>query len=213
MKKIALIAVCVLFTGLCRAQTFQEWFNQKKTQIKYMLEQIAAFQMYAGYVEKGYDIASDGLGMIRDLKKGDFNLHSEHFSSLKQVSPVIKKYGRVADIIAMQAYILKASGAALKTARSSHMLTGDEMAYLEKVHQNLLDESATDTGQLMQLVTDQRLEMTDDERMTRIDALYNTIRDKYMFLRSFSGGVSVLMLQRTKEQEEVNASRKIHGIN
>ena len=213
MKKITLIVMCLLFTGLCQAQAFQEWFNQKQTQIKYLFEQIAAFQMYGGYVEKGYDIASNGLGIIRDLKKGDFNLHSEHFSSLRQVSPAIKKWGRVADIIAMQAYILKVSGTAIRTARNSQLLTGDEMGYLEKVHENLLDQTSTDTGQLLQLVTDQKLEMTDDERITRIHALYNTIRDKYMFLRSFSGGVSVLMLQRTKEQEEINASRKIHGIN
>lgn len=212
MKRVVMIGICVLCASFCQAQTFQEWFNQKKTQIKYLVEQIAAFETYAGYVKKGYNITSNGLGNIRNLKKGDFNLHDNYFNSLKQVNPVIRRYSRVADIIAMQAYILKTSRSALQVSRGSGMLTRDEMSYLEDVHGHLLSESATDIDQLAQLVTNNELEMKDDERIKRIDELYEAIRDKYAFLQSFSGGVSVLMLQRTKEQREVNSARKIHGV-
>lgn len=212
MKRIALIGLCVLYTSFCQAQVFQEWFNQKKTQVKYLLEQIAAFEVYAGYVKKGYDIANDGLGTIRELKKGDFNIHSDHFSSLKQVNPAIRRYSRVADIIRMQTYILKVSRTALQAARSSYLLTTDEMAYLDQVHKNLLEKSAEDINQLMFLVTDKELEMKDDERIKRVDQLYDDIRDKYTFLQSFSSGASLLMLQRTKEQQEVNSARIIHGV-
>ncbi|MBE7174523.1 MAG: hypothetical protein INR73_28385 [Williamsia sp.] len=212
MKKIALIGICVFAAGVCRGQTFQEWFNQKKTQVKYLLEQIAAFEVYSGYVKKGYDIASDGLGTIKKLKKGDWDLHADYFRSLSQVNPAVKRYGRVADIIAMQTYILKGSSAALRIVRSSHMLSNDEMSYLEKVYQNLLTQSARDTDYLMELVSDGSLQMKDDERIERIDELYTSIKDKYVFLQSFSGAASVLVQQRTKEQQEVNDARKIHGI-
>lgn len=212
MKRVALIGLCVFYTSFCKAQAFQEWFNQKKTQIKYLVEQIAAFEVYAGYVKKGYDIANDGLGTIRSLKKGDLNLHNDHFSSLKQVNPVIRRYGRVAGIVTMQDYILKISSAALQAARSSRLLTAGEMAYLDKVHEHLIRQSASDLDQLILLVTDGKLEMKDDERIKRVDELYDDIKDKYAFMQSFSGGVSVLMLQRTKEQQEVNNERKIHSI-
>lgn len=212
MKKAILISICVASSVFCKAQTFQEWFYQKKTQVKYLVEQIAAFQVYTGYVEKGYSIASNGLGTIRSLKKGDFNLHSDYFNSLKQVSPAVKRYGRVADIMAMQASILKLSRSALQAARKSDMLTGEDVAYLNKVHEHLLGESATNIDLLLQLITGGKLEMKGDERIVRIDKLYEEVKDQYAFLQSFSDESAVLVTQRIKEQQEVNASRKIYGI-
>ena len=43
------------------AQTLAEWVSQKVTQKKYLLQQIAALQVYSGYLSKGYSIAKDGL--------------------------------------------------------------------------------------------------------------------------------------------------------
>ena len=48
----------IISTGT-RAQTFAEWFRQSATQKKYLLQQIAALQVYIGYVQKGYSIAKE----------------------------------------------------------------------------------------------------------------------------------------------------------
>ena len=53
MKKLIIIMLLgMLVTGV-KAQTFAEWFQQKKTQKIYLLEQIAALQIYTGYLQKG----------------------------------------------------------------------------------------------------------------------------------------------------------------
>ena len=99
MRKILMILL-VLTVPCVHAQTFQEWTQQKKTQIKYLVQQIAAFQVYIGYVEKGYSIAKKGLNAISNIKHGDFSMHNDYFNSLKIVNPKIKKYWKVADITA-----------------------------------------------------------------------------------------------------------------
>jgi len=86
-------------------QTFEEWTQQKKTQKKYLLQQIAALQLYLGYVKKGYEVVNKGLITVRNIKNGDFNLHRDFLGSLKRVNPKIKKYAKVADIIAYQVRI------------------------------------------------------------------------------------------------------------
>jgi len=49
MKKIFLFLLLVVSAGSnLQAQTFAEWFQQKKTQKKYLLQQIAALQVYIG---------------------------------------------------------------------------------------------------------------------------------------------------------------------
>jgi hypothetical protein len=53
--------------------------------------------------------------------------------------------------------------------------------------------------------------MKDDERIKRIDQLYE-VQDKYTFCESFSEECSVLAMQRLNEKGEINLSKKINGI-
>jgi hypothetical protein len=108
MKKILLLATAGLFAFLSsNAQTADEWFNQKSTQKKYLLQQIAALKVYLGYAKKGYTIVTSGVNTIRNIKNGDLNLHRDFFNRLKNVNPSIRKYAKVADIIAYQVKIIK----------------------------------------------------------------------------------------------------------
>src|ERR1700676_4411499 len=108
MKKIMLILyTSFAATSYLHAQTFDEWFQQKKTQVKYLVNQIAAYQVYTKYLEKGYDIAQNGLTTIHEIKKGEFNLHSGFFNSLKSVNPEIAKYSKVGEIVSYQLAIIK----------------------------------------------------------------------------------------------------------
>ena len=61
MKKQFLIILFAVVSTSVKAQTFAEWFQQGATQKKYLLQQIAALQVYIGYVQKGYSIAKKGL--------------------------------------------------------------------------------------------------------------------------------------------------------
>ncbi len=83
---VRLVVLCIMLAAfpfqLIRAQTFSEWFRQKKTQQRYLLEQIAALRVYAGYVHKGYGIVSDGLQTVRDITNVEFNLHGFFISGV-----------------------------------------------------------------------------------------------------------------------------------
>lgn len=46
LKACVAFIIGALCCGPLPAQSFSEWFKQKKTQKKYLLEQIAALQMY-----------------------------------------------------------------------------------------------------------------------------------------------------------------------
>ena len=114
MKSIKIfICSCMLvvLTIPLHAQTFSEWFSQKKTQKKYLLEQIAALQMYIGYAKKGYEIAGSGLSTIRNITNGEFKLHDLFITGLKKVSPVVRNDIRVAEIILLEIEIIKSFSA------------------------------------------------------------------------------------------------------
>lgn len=201
-----------IFARGVKAQTFAEWFQQKKTQKKYLLQQIAGLQVYIGYLQKGYSIAQKGLTVISDFKKGEFNLHSDYFNSLKNVNPKIKNYARVADIISIQAKIVQTYHQTYRKAKKSNAFNTVEINYLYHVFGRLLDDCNSNINELITLTTSGKLEMKDDERLERIDALYNDMQDKYTFIKSFSNETIELAVARVKEKNDVQISRLINGI-
>ena len=204
--------ILFIVASYSRAQTFKEWFMQKQTQKEYLIEQIAALQVYVDYVEKGYDIARKGLNTIGNIKKGDLSLHTDYFNSLKSVSPAVQKYARVADIIQLQLEIMSLHKNNSKQIKQSGQFNAGELSYMEQVYSNFLEQSTALMDNLIQVTTTGKLEMKEDERIKRINALYNTMQDFHAFANSFYTQANVLAVQRQKEQQDVNISRLLNGI-
>lgn len=213
MKKIILFLILFVSAGgSLKAQTFAEWFQQKKTQKKYLIQQIAALQVYIGYAKKGYTIAKEGLTTIGGFTRGEFILHTDYFNSLKSVNPEIKRYARVADIVALQLKIVQNYNRTYRRLNGSDALSNDELAYIRRVFSRLLDDCDKTLDELITITTDGKMEMKDDERMKRIDMLYLDMQDKFTFSQSFSNDAVSLAASRLKEKIDVRTSRVLHGI-
>jgi len=213
MKKMLLfLLILVSMTGSLKAQTLAEWFQQKKTQKKYLLQQIAALQIYIGYAQKGYQIAKEGLTTIGGFTRGEFNLHADYFNSLKIVNTEIKHYAKVAEIIGLEIKIVQNYNSTFRKLKSTDAFSNDELSYIRSVFTNLLDDCEKTLDELIAVTTDGKLEMTDDERMARIDKLYLDMQDKFTFCNSFSNDAKLLAASRIKEQTEVKTSRALQGI-
>jgi hypothetical protein len=212
MKKIILPLLLTAFASHVNAQTFEEWFKQKKTQKKYLLQQIAALEMYIGYVQKGYSIANKGLTMISDIKNGELNLHEALFNSLKSVNPNIKNDHKVADIISMQETIIQTYMRDYKRAKESHAFNENEINYINRVYSRLLDDCSNFIDELIKITTANQLEMKDDERLKRINILYNEMQDKYIFSKSLGNETMMLALSRAKENKDVQTSWALNSV-
>lgn len=212
MKAVSILTIFCLVAASAAAQIANEWLNQKATQKKYLLQQIAALQVYIGYAKKGYNIVNGGITTIKNIKNGDFNLHRDFFNGLKNVNPAIRRYAKVADIIAYQVKIIRQTKGTLQQIRETKQFTENELDYCKQVFDNLLDECMKTVEELILVTTSGKLEMKDDERLKRIDRLYADVQDKYSFACSFSEDMGLLAVQRLGEQMEINRSKIINGI-
>lgn len=212
MKRLLTLALFALFFSEVKAQTRVNLFRQGATQKKYLLQQIAALQVYIGYAKKGYSIAKQGLNTISDIKHGELNLHKDYFNSLKTVNPSIKNYGKVADIIRLQVNIVNVYREAAKQVKQSSSFNGDEIRYISGVFERLMDDCTQTIQDLINVTTSGVLEMKDDQRLKRIDALYSEMQDKYTFVKYFSNEAKLLASSRNKEQNDIQSSRAINGI-
>ena len=212
-KRVLLIGLVLIgCTCQLRAQTFQEWFQQKKTQKKYLLQQIVALQVYLGYLKEGYKIVNRGLTTIHHLKNGEVNLHRDFFGSLKGVNPRIRNWAKVADIAVAETRLVQRFGQFCRRCQREGHLTPAELDYLLGVYARFAEESAKRLDELRLVITAGEAQMTDDERMERIDRLYEDTRQADAFGQAFSQDTRLLSRQRTRETAEINTIRTLYSL-
>lgn len=212
MKKYILLTLFILTASVSEAQTFAELFKQKKTQKKYLLQQIAALHIYTQYIEKGYAIVSGGLHIIGAVKNGELNLHTAFFHSLKNVNPKIEHYTKVTDIMLLQTNIAGDCKRTFRWLSHNDNFNKQELAYIHRVFERLLDDGLATMDALMMVVTPGRLEMKDNERLERINRLYNDMQQQYIFSKKFTHEVQWIAAYREKERNSIRTSYDLHEL-
>jgi len=212
MKKLFALIIAIVLAHLCLAQSFDEWFQQKKTQRKYLIQQIAALQVYLDYMKKGYGIAKDELDMIQNLRDGEFVLHDSFFTSLKTVNPVVKNAAEVTEIVALQLAIVNRFKNTIVTYKKSLQFNSDELSYITRVYTAFTSDCLKDIDALMLVISSNALQMTDDERMKQINAIYHDMQDKNSFAQYFTNSNNILSNQRLHEENDISATQSLYGL-
>ena len=176
------------------------------------VEKLAQLKKILSNMKKGYEIVSMGYNTIKDISKGNFNLHDAFLNALLQVSPTVRKYKRVADIITCQSQIVKEYRSAFNRFKSTNLFNSSEITYMEDVYKNLFKKSLQNLDELSIVITAGKLRMSDDERIAAIDRIYEDISDKLVFLRGFNNESSVLAVQRGRELVDTKLSEKLNGL-
>ncbi len=187
--------------------------SQEMQQLILNIEKLAQFRQILNDMRKGYQILNGGYNAVKDLSQGNFSLHETFLDALMQVSPTVRKYKRVGDIIRYQVLLIKEYKVAINRFRKSENFNADEIAYFEKVYAKLFEESLRNLDELTSVISANTLRMSDDERLIAIDKVYTDMQDKLSFLRNFNENAFILAVQRTKERNDVNAMRNIYKVN
>lgn len=212
MKFTTTIVYMILSINISYAQTWKEWFQQKKTQKGYLIKQIAALKVYAKYLKEGYDIAQKGLNIVSEIKGQNFSDHEDHFGSLRIVKDDLGSSSRINLILGRQIAIMNEFRELKKVCRNNENLTEEEIRYMDLVYSNLLTECDRVMVALQTVVTHDAYQMTDDERIERIDAIYHDMNDKYAFTRTFCGSTKTLIMQRAAEKIDTESAKKLNGV-
>lgn len=208
MKTITLF-LCLAFSTSWINVTAQ---SAEAQQLLLNVEKLAQFKKILSNMKKGYEVVSKGYNNIKDISKGNFNLHDAFLNALLQVSPAVKKYKRIGDIVICQSQIIKEYRAAFNRFKVSNLFTASETKYMEQVYDNLFNKSLQNLNELTIVITAGKLRMSDDERIAAIDRIYDEITDKLVFLRSFNNEGNILAVQRGREMVDTKLSQKLNGL-
>ncbi|TDE10854.1 TerB family tellurite resistance protein [Dyadobacter psychrotolerans] len=180
----------------CHAQTAEV------QQLILNIEKLNELRKILSELKAGYEILFKGYNTIKNISEGNFKLHQTFLNSLLKVSPQIKNYKRVGDIIRCQIELVQACQKASAGFSKNENFSKKELAYIDKVYSSLLSESLDNLDALSQVLTDDVLRASDDQRLSAIDNLYEQISDKLTFVRYFNSNAALLASQRANQTND-----------
>ena len=204
MKKILILTILITLLMIPVKSMGQ---SAEIQQLILNIEKLSQFKKILSDMKKGYELLSGGYKTVKDMTEGNFRLHKTFLDALMQVSPAVKNYKKVGEIVEYQISIVKESRNGMNRFIKSGNFSGQEINYFEKVYGNLLNQSLRNLDELTMVITADKLRMSDDERLKAVDDIYEQMQDKLLFLRNFNTTSNVLALQRAREKNDVYASR------
>jgi hypothetical protein len=188
------------------AQNVNEWLRQKKTQIRYLTEQIAALQVYIELGQKSYAIYRDGLGLISDRKASEFSLHKNYFVSLSQVNPGIRNSAKVQEMWGWHAAIR------LFQQRLRRIELAECSASVQQLFSSLVQSSDEYAQQLQLLTTDGHYQLTDEERWAQLGELYEQFFALFAFAQSRCEEALSYAKVIRQSNSEINIVERLSGV-
>lgn len=200
---IAIALLCAVVTTQVKAQ------SDDMVQLILDIEKLTQLKGILTDMKTGYDIINGGYNEVKSIADGNFNLHSTFLNGLLMVSPAIANYGRVADIVLKQGYIVTEYQHYYSLFKQSGF-NNDELAYMTNVYTTLLQQSLQNLSQLTDIIAAGKLRMSDDERLRAIDHIYADTDDKLTFLRHFDQQAAIMAAQRQHELNNLSTVQKLY---
>lgn len=210
-----LIIVVLLTVPACinaEGQTFDELFRQKKTQRKYLAQQIAALKVYLEYLKEGYRITKKGLAIVGDITDSNLSDHTKYFGSLPIVNESLGGESLRKTVRLYQESVEQNFNNLLKDKEVVETLTPSEISYVNAVRENLKTSFENASSWLTKLTTDGELQIRDDGRIVEISKAITNAKDAYVFSRSFVNSTLLLVRQRQNEESQIEVGGALHGV-
>lgn len=212
MLNRVLLILIGCFPVTIQAQTFDELFKQKKTQIQYLITQIAELQIYLQNVKKGYEVVRSGMNTVKNIRNGEFTLHDLYYTSMGLVNPLIRQSPGALQIARHLQYTLKAAMGLQNLLNNEIAFNEDSRKYIRECIYRLLEDAEKVRLELLDLTTDNSFELSDDQRLNRLAVLNQRSLSQVKFIKSLTAQIVALIRSIEQEQLDSQTIRSLHEI-
>lgn len=201
----------MLFVMMFAGKGFAQ--STEAQQLLLNVEKLSQLKNILKDMKKGYTVISNGYNAVKNISQGNFSLHEAFLDGLMLVSPEVRKYRRVGDILSFQKDILSEYKHAFKQFNSSGLFNPAELDYLAKVYSGLFSQSVDNLDELTLIFTANSLRMSDEDRLAAIDRIFADTSDKLTFLRSFNRQAGTLLIQRKAARADIEGAKALFKTN
>jgi hypothetical protein len=212
MKRLTIIAALTAafipaFPRMSRGQTIAQCIEQ----LALDYQKLSGMKQVLSQLYTDYHILAKGYNAVREVSQGNFDLHKTFLDGLLLVSPVVRQYPRIRDIIRNQSQLLSGYHAAWSSFRTGGHFSPDELNYMLGVYNDLVTASLKTLSDLVMVLSDGGMRMSDAERLAAIDRIYAGSRSQLDFLNSFNDQSYRLAFQRSMEDNDRRTLKTLYG--
>ena len=160
----------------------------------------------------GYEILDKGYGAIRDVSKGSFDLHKAFLDGLLTVSPAVKQYQKVADLINLQVQLVSSYRSAWSRLKKIPYFSPAELDLLTNTYSGVFNQALNLLNSLTMILTDGQLRANDGERISQIDELYSGMQKEWTDLQSINNQAGWLAIQRAAAANDNKTVQQLYGL-
>lgn len=206
MNRIKVVVIMLfIFLGLKASAQSAE-----AQQLLLNVEKLSQLKNILSDMKRGYEVLTKGYNAVRGIAKGNFSLHETFLDGLLMVSPEVRKYHKIAELVSAQGRLIKEYKSAYQGFASSGSFSAPELEYFSKVYASLAAESLEHLEELLRVISSGELRMNDAERLSAIDRLAVQMESKLVFLRDFNARGWSVKRQRDKEKRSLSDLRSIY---
>lgn len=209
MKKLMIIIALTVLAPFCRAQSIA----QDLQQLALDYQKLAGLKSILSQMYTGYQVISKGYGAVKGVAQGNFTLNQAFLDGLYIVSPTVRKYPKITQLISNQEMLVNEYHSAWSSYGNTQHFSPDEVGYMMDVFNNLVTQSLNNLSALTTVLTDSQLRMSDAERLGMIDRLYEESKNELGYLRSFNNRLYQTSLLRTQQTNDKASVKSLYGIN
>lgn len=152
------------------------------------------------------------LDEITDWVGKQKELYKEYYDELYKVKLIITYYQRIKDLADKQLKLVNAYKQAWNLLQKDGNFSPDEIAYMAKVYNGILEQTAKDVDQLTLVVNAFTTQMSDEKRLEIINSAASSVDRNYTDLVQFNQQNFLLSLQRSRVLGEVDKVKKLYGL-
>jgi hypothetical protein len=152
------------------------------------------------------------LNEITDWVEKQRTLYKDYYDELWQVKNTISYYHRVREITSKQVQLVAEYKRAWGLFKQDKHFTGDELDYMGKVYNGILDESVKNLDQIFLVINSFSTQMSDAKRLEIINQAYNQVETNYSDLKAFNQQNVLVSLQRAKSKKDIDVVKGLYGL-
>ena len=206
-----MIVLMLVISFGSQCQTANEWLRQKKTQKQYLIEQIAALQLYLKNLKQGYKVVNKGLNLVGEITGNNYSMDNMYISSLLQVkAPVADSELNNSIVVLERGIRTRLRVLTQRIDQNTALLTVDESTYLKSVVRKAESILSEQIATKQEIQTSDKVQMTDAGRVEILRSVRADLEELESFLGQADGELTRLIIQRQVETHETRILNQIH---
>lgn len=205
MKNYLFIMLCFLGLAAC-AQ------NQEIEQLKLNLEKLAQLKLMLSQAKQGYQTLQRGYNAVRDVAKGNYDLHKAYLDGLFEVSAPVRSAPALKRLLDNRTLAEKEYQNWYRQLTSLGLLKAQELFAIQAKYQQIAGDFSEGMDELRLLLMSGKLRMSDAERIAAIETLAGKSDELLAALRGLIKEQTSVVAAKAVRQRDKQAILQLYGL-